>query len=323
MKKVKYYYNKQSLRYERIETPLSARLFKVFGFLSTSFFFALAIVYVSYRYFDSPKEKFLKREITQLQLQSKINQSKLKQMSTVLASLQDRDDNIYRVIFEAEPIPESVRSAGVGGSYKFKDLEGYDNSELIVETAQLIDRVSKAMYIQSKSYDELNDLIKNKEAMLASIPAIMPVANKDLTRVASGYGMRLHPVYKTYRMHTGMDFTAPIGSDIYCTGDGVVKKTERSGRGYGNHVIVDHGYGYETIYAHMSQINVRQGQKVKRGDILGVVGNSGTSTGPHLHYEVVKNGNKINPVNFYYNDLSDEEYEKMIEISSRHTQSFD
>lgn len=323
MKKVKYYYNKQSLRYERIETPLSTRLFKVFGFLSTSFFFALAIVYAGYQYFDSPKEKLLKREITQLQLQSKINQSKLKQMNTVLASLQDRDDNIYRVIFEAEPIPESVRIAGVGGSYKFKDLDGYDNSGLMIETAQLIDRVSKAMYIQSKSYDELNKLIKNKEEMLASIPAIMPVANKDLTRVASGYGMRLHPVYKTYRMHTGMDFTAPIGSDIYCTGDGVVKKTERSGRGYGNHVIVDHGYGYETVYAHMSQINVRKGQKVKRGDILGVVGNSGTSTGPHLHYEVHKNGNKINPVNYYYNDLSDEEYEKMIEISSRHTQSFD
>lgn len=323
MKKVKYYYNKQSLRYERIETPLSTRLFKLFGFLSTSFFFAVAIVYVTYQYFDSPKEKFLKREIAQLQLQNKINQGKLKQMNTVLASLQDRDDNIYRVIFEAEPIPASVREAGTGGSYKFKDLEGFDNSGLMIETAQQIDKVSKEMYIQSKSYDELNKLIKNKEDMLASIPAIMPVANKDLTRVASGYGMRLHPVYKTYRMHTGMDFTAPMGTDIYCTGDGVVKKTDRSARGYGNHVVIDHGYGYQTIYAHMSQINVRKGQKVKRGDILGVVGNSGTSTGPHLHYEVLKNGHKINPVNFYYNDLSPDEFEKMIEISSRHTQSFD
>lgn len=323
MKKVKYYYNKQSLRYERIETPIWRRVFGVLGFLTTTFFFALGIVYVSYKYIDSPEEKLLKREIYQLQLQNKISQSKLKQMNTVLASLQDRDDNIYRVIFEAEPIPESVRSAGTGGSYKFKDLYGYDNSELMVGTAQLIDMVSKKMYIQSKSYDELNTLIKNKEVMLASIPAIMPVANKDLTRVASGYGMRLHPVYKTYRMHTGMDFTAPIGTDIYCTGDGVVKKVEKSARGYGNHVIVDHGYGYETVYAHMSQMNVRKGQKVKRGDILGSVGNSGTSTGPHLHYEVHKNSNKINPVNYYYNDLSDEEYEKMIEISSRHSQSFD
>lgn len=323
MKKVKYYYNKQSLRYERIEEPLMVRMLKVLGFLSTSFLFALGIVYVSYKYLDSPEEKQLKREIAKLQLEYEYNNERLEQMSEVLSGLQDRDDNIYRVIFEAEPIPGSVREAGTGGSFKYKELGGYSNTELMSKTAQLIDRVSKKMYIQSKSYDEINQLIQNKEQMLASIPAIMPVANKDLTRVASGYGMRLHPIYKTYKMHHGMDFTAPIGTDIYCTGDGVVKKVDHSRRGFGNHVIIDHGYGYETIYAHMSKINVRTGQKVKRGDLLGLVGNSGTSTGPHLHYEVHKNGHKINPVNFYYNDLSPEEFEKMIEISSRHTQSFD
>lgn len=323
MKKVKYYYNKQSLRYERIEEPLTVRLLKVLGFLSTSFIFALGIVYVSYKYLDSPEEKQLKREIAKMELEYEYNNKQLEQMSEVLAGLQDRDDNIYRVIFEAEPIPASVREAGTGGSYKFKELYGFSNSKLMTNTAEMIDKVSKRLYIQSKSYDEITELIQNKEQMLASIPAIMPVANKDLTRVASGYGMRVHPIYKTYKMHAGMDFTAPIGTDIYCSGDGVVKEVDYSQRGYGNHVIIDHGYGYETIYAHMSQMNVRKGQVVKRGDVLGQVGNSGTSTGPHLHYEVLKNGIKINPVNFYFNDLTPEEYEKMIEISSRHTQSFD
>lgn len=323
MKKVKYYYNKQSLRYERIQESFSSRMLKVMGFLSTSFLFALGIIYVSYHYLDSPEEKQLKREISKLKLEYQLNQKRLEQMNEVLAGLQDRDDNIYRVIFEAEPIPSSVRSVGVGGSFKYKDLEGFDNSDLMVVTSEMIDKVSKQMYVQSKSYDEINNLIKNQEHMLASIPAIMPVANKDLTRVASGYGMRLHPIYKTYKMHTGMDFTAPIGTDIYCTGDGVVKKVEYSQRGYGNHIIIDHGYGYETLYAHMNTINVKKGQSVKRGDLLGFVGNSGTSTGPHLHYEVHKNGNQINPVNFYYNDLTPDQFEKMIEISSRHTQSFD
>ncbi|MDX2002195.1 MAG: M23 family metallopeptidase [Chitinophagales bacterium] len=323
MKKVKYYYNKQSLRYEKIEVSFSKRLLRAFGFLSSSFVFSIVIFAIVWRYIDSPKEREMRREIEQLRQNYEWNQKKLAQMSQVLAGLQKRDDNIYRVIFEAEPISESVRTAGTGGSSKYADLQSFDNSELMIETAKMIDKVGKQMYIQSKSYDEINRLIKKKEQMLASIPAIMPVANKNLTRVASGYGFRIHPIYKTRKMHYGMDFNAPIGTPIFATGDGVVKEANFDSRGFGNHVIVDHGFGYETVYGHMSRITVRPGQKVKRGDQLGLVGNTGTSTGPHVHYEVHKGGQPINPINFYYNDLSPDEYEKMLEISNSHNQSFD
>lgn len=323
MKKVKYYYNKQSLRFERVEQSLGSRLLKLFGFLSTSFIFAMCLVYVLYHYLDSPKEKILKRENTNLRSVNKENQAEILQMREVMKGLQDRDDNIYRAIFEADPIPESVREVGTGGSFKYKSMKGYDASDMLIQTAGMIDKLKKQMYVQSKSYDEITNMIQNKEEMLKAMPAIMPVADKDLTRVASGYGYRMHPVYKVMKMHWGMDFTSPIGTEIHCTGDGVVERVEHSSNGFGNHVIINHGYGYETVYGHMSVINVHEGQKVNRGDVIGLVGNSGTSTGPHLHYEVHKNGNRLNPANFYYNDLNPEEYERMIEISSRHTQSFD
>jgi len=200
--------------------------------------------------------------------------------------------------------------------------DNYD-SDLIIDVTKKIDKLSKQLYVQSKSYDEVWELVKNKATMLASIPAIQPVANKDLTRVASGYGMRVHPIYKTVKMHTGMDFTAPVGTEIHATGTGTVTKVEYDGRGYGNNVIINHGYGYETLYGHMSRVTVRPGQKISRGDLIGYVGNSGTSTGPHLHYEVRKNNNPVNPVNFYYSDLTPEEYERMLEISARAGQSFD
>ncbi len=323
MKKVKYHYNKQTLRYERIKPSVGKSLLLAMGFLVTSALFGFAVAMIGFYYFDSPKEKLLKREIEKMEIEYSLMDQKLVQMSEVLDGLQYRDENIYRVVFEAEPIPLSVREAGTGGSQKYKSLEGYDNSELMVNTVTLMDRLRKKMYIQSKSYDEVAELIQNKELMLSSIPAIMPVANKDLTRVASGYGMRIHPVYKTYKMHTGMDFTAPIGTDIYSTGSGTVVHVEYNNGGYGNHVIVDHGFGFQTLYGHMHKVSVRQGQKILRGEVLGIVGNTGTSTGPHLHYEVIKNGVKINPVNYYFNDLSPEEFELMIEISSNHNQSFD
>ncbi|CAN5257699.1 M23 family metallopeptidase [soil metagenome] len=323
MKKVKYHYNKQTLRYERIKPSVGKSLLLGMGFLVTSALFGVGLAIVGFYYFDSPKEKLLKREIEKLELEYTFMDQRLSQMSEVLDGLQYRDENIYRVVFEAEPIPVSIREAGTGGSQKYKTLEGYDNSELMVNTSTLMDKLRKKMYIQSKSYDEVAELIKNKELMLASLPAIMPVANKDLTRVASGYGMRIHPVYKTYKMHTGMDFTAPIGTDIYATGNGTVVHVEYNNGGYGNHVVVDHGFGFQTLYGHMHKISVKRGQKILRGDVLGIVGNTGTSTGPHLHYEVIKNGVKINPVNYYFNDLSPEQFEQMIEISSNHNQSFD
>jgi murein DD-endopeptidase MepM/ murein hydrolase activator NlpD len=281
------------------------------------------MVIIFFQFFDSPKEKILNREIKQLSTQYNVVQNKLNQVELVLDDIQHRDDNIYRIIFEADPIPKSIRKAGYGGVNRYKDLTGYNNSELIISTANKIDQITKQLYIQSKSFDEITELAKNKKDMLAAIPAIQPVSNKDLSRMASGYGYRIHPIYKTKKLHAGMDFSAKTGTPIYATGDGKIIKVKRSRRGHGNHVIIDHGFGYKTLYAHMSKYTVKKGQKVNRGDIIGYVGNTGMSTAPHLHYEVHKNGKKINPVNFYYNDLTPEQYEKMLEISSQNNQSFD
>ena len=245
------------------------------------------------------------------------------QVDQVMAELQEKDDNIYRVIFEAEPIPKSIRDAGFGGVNRYRHLEGFGNAELVVETSQHLDKLVKKLVVQSRSFDEVIALAKNKTQMLASIPAIQPVANDKLTRVASGFNYRIHPIYKIKHFHTGIDFAAPRGTDIFATGDGVVKVVDRESRGYGFHVVIDHGFGYETLYGHMSKFNVRPGQKVKRGDVIGYVGSTGTSTAPHLHYEVIKNGEKINPINFFFNDLTPEEYDKVIEISSQSNQSFD
>ena len=323
MAKVKYYYDTKTLSYKRIELSGVNKLKRLFYFLIGSAFTGLIMIIVFFQFFDSPKEKRLNREIDILTSQYEIVEDKLNQAELVLDDIQNRDDNIYRVIFEADPIPSSIRKAGFGGVNRYKDIRNFNNTELVIEAAKKADKLSKQLYIQSKSFDEVIDLAKNKADMLASIPAIQPIANKDLSRMASGYGYRLHPIYKTRRLHTGMDFTAPQGTPIYATGDGKVAKVRKSRRGYGNHVIIDHSYGYQTLYAHMTKYIVYRGQKVKRGEIIGYVGSSGTSVAPHLHYEVMKNKRKINPVNYYYNDLSPEEYEKMLEISSQNNQSFD
>jgi murein DD-endopeptidase MepM/ murein hydrolase activator NlpD len=323
MPKVKYHFNTLTLKYERVVVSWRKRFLRWFGWLATALVIGVMTLVFSYNFIDSPKEKRLKRQLEESSYQLELLRQRTEQISAVLKDIQERDNTIYRVIFEAEPIPESVREAGYGGIDRYKALYDYYNPQLLVDVTRRIDRLSKQLYIQSKSFDEVWDFVKNKTTMLASIPAIQPVANKDLTRVASGYGWRIHPIYKTQKLHTGMDFTAPVGTEIYSTGTGVVSKVEREGRGYGNNVVIDHGYGYETLYAHMSKFNVRPGQKVNRGDLIGFVGNSGTSTGPHLHYEVRRNSNPVNPVNYYFNDLSPEEYEKMLEISSRAGQAFD
>ena len=323
MAKIKYYYDTKTLSYKRIELNTFDKFKRSLGFLSASTVVGLIMVIVFFQFFDSPKEKRLKSEIENLVLQYDILSKKMTQIDLVLDDIQHRDDNIYRVIFEADPIPSSIRKAGFGGVNRYKDIRNFSNAELVIEAAKKVDKLSKQLYIQSKSFDEVIDLAKNKADMLASIPAIQPIANKDLGRVASGYGYRIHPIYKTRKLHTGMDFTAPQGTPIYATGDGKIAKVRRSRRGYGNHVIVDHGYGYQTLYAHMTKYIVYRGQKVKRGEIIGYVGSTGTSVAPHLHYEVIKNKRKINPVNYYYNDLSPEEYDKMLEISSQNNQSFD
>ena len=288
-----------------------------------SAFFGLIMVFAAFNFFDSPKEKMLKRELDKLKLQYELMDKSLNQISAVLENIKDRDDNIYRVIFEAEPIPNSIRKAGIGGVNRYKDLEGYDNTEILISTVKKIDQISKQLYIQSKSFDEVIEMAQRKSDMMASIPAIQPVKNNELKRIASGYGRRIDPYYKKLKFHYGVDFSAPKGTPIYATGDGVVAKTKRSKRGFGNHVVIDHGYGYESLYAHMTKYTVRNGQKVRRGDIIGYVGSSGKSTAPHLHYEVHKDGKKINPAYYFHNDLSPEEFDRMLELSSQENQSFD
>ena len=323
MAKVKYRFNKDSLSYDKISLSIKQ---KIFRFLT--YFFATILIGIIYNivftfFFDTPKEKGLIRENQQLLTQYTELNNRFDLIDKTLEDLQKRDDNIYRVIFEAEPIPASVRSAGFGGTNRYQDLHGFDNSELVISTAERLDRISKKLYVQSKSYDDIIQLAKNKEEMVASVPAVMPISNKDLTRTASGWGWRIHPIYKIRKFHYGMDFTAPTGTDVYVTGNGVVEDVVTSMRGYGKHIVIDHGFGYKTIYAHLSGYNVKKGQKVKRGEIIGYVGSTGTSTAPHLHYEVLKNDAKVNPVHFYFNDLTAEEFDKMIFISSNSGQSFD
>ncbi len=323
MPKVKYYFNTHSLKYEKVIVNWKKKLLRAFGFLSAATVFASVIVLIAYNFFDSPKEKQLKRDLEETSLQLEILKQRADQVETVLRDIQERDNTIYRVIFEADPIPSTVREAGYGGVDRYKKLTDFYNAELLVDVTKHMDKLSKQLYVQSKSFDEVFDLVKNKAAMLAAIPAIQPVANKDLKHVASGYGWRIHPIYKTEKFHAGMDFTAPVGTPIHATGNGVIEKVEFDGRGLGNNVTINHSYGYESVYGHMSKIIVKPGQKIMRGDLIGYVGSTGSSTGPHLHYEVRKNGSTLNPVNFYYNDLTPEEYAKMVEISSQATQSFD
>ena len=323
MAKVKYYYDTKTLSYKRIELSKANKIKNSLYFLIGSALLGFVMVIIFFQFFDSPKEKILTREIKQLSTQYEVVQTKLRQVEVVLEDIQQRDDNIYRVIFEADPIPKSIRKAGYGGVNRYQNLTGFNNAELVISTTKKIDQITKQLYIQSKSFDDIIELAKNKANMLASIPAIQPVSNKDLSRMASGYGPRIHPIYKTKKFHAGMDFSAKTGTPIYATGDGKVSKVKKSRRGYGNHVIIDHGFGYKTLYAHMSKYIVKKRQKVKRGDIIGYVGNTGTSVAPHLHYEVQKDGRKINPANFYYNDLTADQYEKMLEMCSKNNQSFD
>jgi murein DD-endopeptidase MepM/ murein hydrolase activator NlpD len=323
MTKAKYRYNPQTLSYDKIELTFRKKISKSLTFLGAGLLFGVLIFGITYSLIDSPKEKKLKRDNAQMLSQYNILNKRLEQLSIVLNDVQHRDDNIYRVIFEAEPIAEEIRTAGFGGINRYKELEGYNDSELIIKTSEKLDQLSKQLYIQSKSFDEVFEMAKKKEQMLAALPAIQPVSNKDLKRMASGYGYRIDPQYKVRKMHRGMDFTAKTGTPIYATGDGKILKVERKRSGYGYCVRINHGYNYVTLYGHMSKINVRLGQKVKRGDVIGYVGNTGKSSGPHCHYEVRKNGKAINPVNFYFNDLSPEEYAKMVDMSNSPTQSMD
>jgi murein DD-endopeptidase MepM/ murein hydrolase activator NlpD len=248
---------------------------------------------------------------------------RLDRMQSLLDELSNKDDNIYRVIFEAEPIPKSVRQAGYGGADRYARLEGYENSALLKQTAEKLDKIASEIYVQSKSFDDVYKLARKKEKMLRSIPGIQPVKITDLKRISSYFGYRIDPIYKVKKFHSGIDFSAPEGAPVFATGDGVVKKVRHSRRGYGNTIEIDHGYGYKTFYAHLSKIMVRRGQKVKRGEVIGKVGNTGKSTAPHVHYEIIKNKRKINPVYYFFNDLSPEQFDEMLKLSKIPNQSLD
>jgi murein DD-endopeptidase MepM/ murein hydrolase activator NlpD len=323
MAKVKYKFNPETLSYDKVERNLKSKINRFLLFSSTSIMVSIILSVVFLQFYETPKMRSLKRENRRLLSQYELMYQNLENIEDVLTDIQHRDDNLYRIIFEADPIPNSVRKAGFGGVNKYAQLESFDNSELVIKTARKLDVIAKEAYIQSKSYDEVLKLALDKEEMLSSIPAVMPISNKDLNRTASGWGFRIHPIYKIRRFHYGMDFTAPVGTEIYATGDGMVKEVKTSHVGYGRWIVIDHGFGYETLYGHLNEFNVKAGQKVKRGNVIGYVGNAGTSSGPHLHYEVHKNGKAVNPQYFYFKDLTPQEYEKMIAISSNMGQSYD
>lgn len=323
MAKHKYRFNPESLSYDRIIITFKYRLIQFFTYFAASVAIAFIYYVIASSFVDMPKEKKLKRENEQLQMQYSLLNQRLDNVSAVLEDLRQRDENIYRTIFEAAPIPKSIREAGFGGANRYAKLEGYQFSNLVIETSEKLDKITKQAYIQSKSYDEVIKLAKKKGELLAAVPAIQPISNKDLTRTASGFGMRIHPIYKVLMFHEGFDFTAPTGTDIYATGDGVVEDVEYNMNGYGKEVVIDHGFGYKTRYAHMSGFNVHVGQKVKRGDVIGYVGDTGRSTAPHLHYEVIYNDKKVNPANYFFNDLSPAQYQEIVQLSTNSNQTFD
>ena len=320
MRRIKYYYNTKTCNYERIRRSKWEILAGFLSYLMVSLGLGIMFSLGYHNYFDSPKEARLKQENSLLRDYYKLIQEELDRGNKILTLLQRRDDSIYRTIFEAEPIPLSVRKAGVGGTDRYRLLA--DKDPIIINTMQQVDQIKRKLYIQAKSYDELLQLAKDKEKRLAAIPAIQPIANKNLKYIGSGFGIRFHPIYKIYKMHTGIDFSAPRGTPIYATGDGIAKVVSKSAT-YGNYVDIHHGYGFITRYAHMQSFNVKPTQSVKRGQCIGYVGNTGVSTAPHLHYEVIRHGKKVNPAHYFFNELNAAEYDALVRVASMKNQSLD
>lgn len=323
MKKIKYYYNTNTLRYEKLETPLRVKLLRVFGFVAAAFVTAALISYVAFQFVGSPKEKILQRQNENLKDRYDDMKQDLRSIQQQMQELEKRDNNVYRAIFEANPIPDSARAKEQAIQKEIATVERMKDNELVASIQTTLDNLVNRINTQQKSYNEIDKLVANKEQLLSHTPAIQPVSNKDLNRVASGFGYRIDPVYKTMKMHAGLDFAAPQGTPIYATADGTVSTSGNTGNGYGNHVIINHGYGYETLYGHMVRVKARNGQVVKRGEVIGWVGSTGKSTGPHCHYEVHKYGNKIDPIYFFYNDLTPEQFDLLLKKAAASNQSFD
>ena len=323
MKKIKYYYNTNTLRYEKLETPLRVKLLRVLGFLSASIVTAIIIVSIAYRLFPSTKEKMLMQQNEALYQNYLALDEQTKKLQQQLTRLETRDNEVYRAIFEANPIPDSARERELQHQKEIQLVQGMGQFDLENSILKTLNSLTRRMMAQEKSYAQIDQYIKNKEELLACTPAIQPLSNKDLKRIASGFGHRIDPVYKTIKFHAGLDFTAPQGTPIYASANGIVKVAAHLGTGYGNHVVINHGYGYETLYGHMFKVKARVGQRVKRGEIIGYVGSTGKSTGPHCHYEVHKNGRPLDPVYFFYNDLTPEQFDRIVKMASVSNQSFD
>ena len=323
MKKIKYYYNTNTLRYEKLVVPFRVKLLRILGFLAAAAVTALIIVVLGFQLLDSPKEMLMRQENQRIKEDYVLLNNKVKTMQQQVTDLEKRDNHIYREIFEANPIPDSARAKRLEKQQEIKLTEGMEDNELAYAVAAVLDNLDNRMAVQKTSYEEIEQMIKNKEKLLAATPAIQPVSNKDLSRIASGFGYRIDPVYKTVKMHAGLDFAAPQGTPIYATADGVVKLAGNTGNGYGNYVVINHGYGYETLYGHQYRIKVKPGERVKRGEQIGWVGSTGKSTGPHVHYEVHKNGQHIDPIYFFYNDLTPEQFDRILKMAASGNQSFD
>ncbi len=311
------------MRYEKQVVPLRETLLRILGFLSAAIVTALIIVAIAFRFLDSPKEKLLRIQLERTQELNKVYADQVLDISDRLKQLEKRDNDVYRSIFEAEPIPDSARAKQLEKRKEMQLVAGMDQSELTTELFKTLNTLYNRVINQENSYKEIEGMVRNKEKLLASTPAIQPISNKDLNRLSSGFSYRIDPIYKTVKFHTGLDFSAPQGTPIYATAQGVVRIAGNLGNGYGNHVVINHGYQYSTLYGHMYRIKVRSGQSVKRGEVIGYVGNSGKSTGSHLHYEVMKGKKHLDPIYFFYNDLTPEQYQQILKIASSRNQSFD
>ena len=312
MKKIKYYYNTNTLRYEKLVTPLRVKLLRFFGFIAAALVTALILVSIAFRFIPSPEAKLARLEYRQMKENYDVMINQVKTMQQQMASLEKRDNQVYRSIFEANPLPDSARAKLVEQNSEVEKVAAMNEDKLGTELANTLNNLNARISYQYASYSDIEKLIKNQGEKLASIPAIQPVSNRDLDRIASGFGMRIDPVYGTPKLHKGLDFTASQGTPIYATGNGVVRESGFTEGGYGNHVVINHGYGYETLYGHMVRVKVRNGQRVKRGELIGWVGNTGKSTGPHCHYEVHVNGVEVDPVYFFYNDLTPEQFDRLL-----------
>lgn len=323
MKKIKYYYNTNTLRYEKLETPLRVRLLRIFGFIAAALVTAALISYVAFQFIGSPKEKILQEQNENLRDNYRQLKDRIESLQQQMKELEKRDNDVYRAIFEASPIPDSARAKELETKLEIETVRRLKDNQLVGSILNTLNTLTSRIEAQKRSYDEVEELVKNKEQLLARTPAIQPVSNKDLNRIASGFGYRIDPVYKTTKFHAGLDFSAPQGTPIYATADGTVTTAGNTGNGYGNHVIINHGFGYETLYGHMVRVKARNGQAVKRGEVIGWVGSTGKSTGPHCHYEVHKYGDKIDPIYFFYNDLTPEQFDMILKKAAASNQSLD